>query len=605
MTDKEKLKKIFCDAWRPPDRQPPWGWAEEHISEIPYSPIPGRFRSENSPHCREVMEAMVDPSVKEVCVVAAIQASKSLAGELTLAYIIKNLPGPTIWLCETDDDAKDHSESRLQPLFEKCEPVKSLYPADKNKKRNATIHFNNGMSLWILGAFNIKNLQRRSIRWIIGDECWNWPQGHMAEAEARTTSFGWLGKCIWMSQAGVEDDDLDKKWRSTDQREWTFCCPECGARQPYKWQQVEWDKTCKDEDGNYQFDTMRASTCYKCIDCGHLINDTYANRRKMRDSGTFIRTNPNASKELVGFHWNGIATMRWGRLAELYIRAKMAAKKGDMNPLIQFYQKRLAQPWTENSEDFGSDVPTQAYELGNVWEKEGALNANMQIVESTDKSARVPLRFLTVDVQTDHFWLKIRSWAVSGQSRLIWYEKVLTWEDVEAVQNRFDVPAQLVFCDAGYNSYEVYRQCGPRGWTALKGDQRDSFIHVRKQKDGTKEKTQRFYSPVHKVAAGRGQCRMHHFAANNMRDILQKLRNLKIGDEQMWQLPDETGKDYRRQLEAERRVKKGNKWVWEKIGKRDNHYFDCEVMDVTAAVMLKIIGGESVDTTPNDNERRD
>jgi phage terminase large subunit GpA-like protein len=550
------------------------------------------------------MEAMVDPAVKEVCILAAIQATKSLGAELTLAYIIENLPGPTLWLCDNDENAKDHSESRLQPLFEKCDPIKRLFPADKNKKRNTTIHFNNGMSLWILGAHNLKNLQRRSIRWIIGDECWNWPQGHMEEAEGRTTSFGWLGKCIWMSQAGVEDDDLDRKWKSTDQREWTFRCPECGSRQPYKWQRVEWDKTCKDEEGNYNFETLRESTRYKCIDCEHLIEDTYTNRRKMADSGAFEITNQNASKELVGFHWNGIATMKWGRLAEMYIRAKLAAKKGDMNPLIQFYQKRLAQPWDESAEDFGMDVPTQAYELGNVWGKEGALNANMQVVESTDKTARVPLRFLTVDVQTDHFWLKVRSWSPLGQSRLIWYEKVLTWEDVEAVQHRFEIHPQLVFCDSGYNPYEVYKQCGPRGWTALKGDQKDNFIHVRKLKDGTTEKTRRFYSPVHKVAAGRDMCRLHHYSANNMRDILQKLRNLKIGDEPMWQIPDETGKDYRRQLEAERRIKKGNKWVWQQIGKRPNHYFDCEVMDITAAVMLKIIGGEAVDTAANSNEGR-
>lgn len=604
MTDKDKLEGIFRMAWQPPDRQPPWKWAEEHITEIPYSPIPGRFRSENSPQCREPMEAMVDPSVKEVCILAAIQATKSLAGELTLAYIVKNLPGPTMWLCETDDDAKDHSESRLQPLFEKCKPVKELFPADKNKKRNATIHFSNGMTLWILGAHNLKNLQRRSIRWIIGDECWNWPAGHMEEAEARTTSFGWLGKCIWMSQAGVEDDDLDKKWKTTDQRELTFCCPECDARQPYKWTQVEWDKTCKDEAGNYNFEQLRESTCYKCEECDALIEDTFTNRRKMGDSFKFVPTNPNASKELVGFHWNGIATMKWGRLAELYVRAKASAKKGDMNPLIQFYQKRLAQPWDENAEDFGMDVPTQAYEIGKVWDNEGALNSQMQVVESSDESARVPLRFLTVDVQTDHFWLIVRSWAPSGQSRLVWHDKVLTWEDVEAVQEKYGIAKELVFCDAGYNSYEVYKQCGPRGWTALKGDQKDNFIHVRKRKDGSREKTRRFYSPVHKVAAGRGQCRMHHFAANNIRDILKNLRNLKVGDELAWQIPDGAGKDYRRQLEAERRIKKGNKWVWEQIGRRANHYFDCEVMNVCAAIMLKIIGTDEVDNAASDDEGR-
>ena len=39
----------FAEAVRPPDRRPPWQWAEENIAAIPYSPVPGRFRSDNSP----------------------------------------------------------------------------------------------------------------------------------------------------------------------------------------------------------------------------------------------------------------------------------------------------------------------------------------------------------------------------------------------------------------------------------------------------------------------------------------------------------------------------------------------------------------------------
>jgi hypothetical protein len=37
------------------------------------------------------------------------------------------------------------------------------------------MHFSNGMTLWVLGAHNKTNLQRRSIRWLIGDETWRWP----------------------------------------------------------------------------------------------------------------------------------------------------------------------------------------------------------------------------------------------------------------------------------------------------------------------------------------------------------------------------------------------------------------------------------------------
>ena len=45
------------------------------------------------------------------------------------------------------------------------------------RSATATIHFANGMTLWVLGAHNKTNLQRRSIRWLVGDETWRWPHG--------------------------------------------------------------------------------------------------------------------------------------------------------------------------------------------------------------------------------------------------------------------------------------------------------------------------------------------------------------------------------------------------------------------------------------------
>ena len=51
--------------------------------------------------------------------------------------------------------------------------------------------------------------------------------------------------------------------------------------------------------------------------------------------------------EYVGFHWNALAAMSGGMLAELYLRAKAAARKGDSTQLRQFYRKRLALPWND------------------------------------------------------------------------------------------------------------------------------------------------------------------------------------------------------------------------------------------------------------------
>ena len=58
-------------------------------------------------------------------------------------------------------------------------------------------------------------------------------------------------------------------------------------------------------------------------------------------------------------------------------------------------------------------------------------------------------------------------------------------------------------------------------------------------------------------------------------------------------MPDDIDEEYLSQMESERRVKKGGKWLWERIGKRGNHGLDLEAMQVCAAFMLKLIGREA------------
>ena len=72
---------------------------------------------------------------------------------------------------------------------------------------------------------------------------------------------------------------------------------------------------------------------------------------------------------------------------------------------------------------------------------------------------------MSVDVQMNCFYLVVRAWSINGSSRLLWHEKVLTWEDIEEIQKRFRILDNLVFVDAGYNSFEVYKHCGE--WIAI------------------------------------------------------------------------------------------------------------------------------------------
>lgn len=582
---KNALTTLLAPNWRLPERIPPWKWCEENVKNIPYSPIPGHFKSANSPWVREVMEAMADPDIRLVSIVAPVQSSKTISAELCLCYIIANFPGPCLWLSQTDADAKDQAEARLHKLFSECDAVKKLFPADRHKKKTQTVFFSNGMTLWVLGAHVKSNLQSRSIRWLIGDETWQWPNGHMQQAEARVTAFGWLGKCIFLSQGGTENDDTHRKFETTDMREWEFKCPKCGKYQPYKWSNIEWDKNYRDDEGRMDFAKVRSSVRLVCEFCKHEIADSDANRKLLNSSAKFVPQNPNAPATKAGFHWNSLASMSWGELAEMYLRAKESCRRGDMEDLKNFYQKRLALPWGDLEEDFTLDISPSGYRMGDDWESEGAVGAKGAVLPPPHENKnRVRLRFLTVDVQMDHFYAVVRSWACDASSRLVYCAKLQTWEDVEILQNRFGVFPQLVFVDAGYSTFEVYRNCAKHNWTALMGDGRRDFPHRVNGKI-----TQRFYSTARHPLVSDRKCRMHYWSNLGIKDTLARLRSNQNPDEgSTWEVPSDVPEEYLKMLDSEQRVKKGNSWEWRQIGKRPNHYWDCEAMQVCAAYMMKL-----------------
>lgn len=626
-SDDARLEKIWAKSWLLPDRRPPWQWLEDHVNAISYSPIPGSFRTDNSPWIREPLEELANPETSLISIVASIQACKTLFAELGLCWVTNNAPGPSLWLDQTDADAKDQCGTRLQPLWEGCPPVKKLVSKDKNRTKLDAVRFLNGMPLWIKGAHSKTNLQRRSIRWLWGDETWRWPDGHMAEAEARVQSFGWLGKRIFFSQAGIVDDDTDKKHRETDMREWQWRCQECGEHHGWKLDDMLWDDDAKDEFGNWDYERARNSVTMSCPDCGEVYPDTDRQRRilnRVENGARHEVRNPTAPKGNVGFHWNGFCAGSWGKLIELYLRAKASVRRGDTTDMEIFYQKRLALPFENYDEDFKMEISPGGYSKGDVWEDEGALDRKGRITtlaalfeEETELAekwkredlAGMPpkrvgglLRFLTVDCQLDHLYVCCRAWNPYGSSRLLGWKKVQTYDDVEDYQKKLKVVKRLVFIDAGYKSYEIYEQCAMRGWTALMGDRKKTWTHRIRRKDRVTGKmiirsVERFYSPVKSIPFKSGVARLHYYSNLGCKDVLNNLRgNQDPTQGPTWDVYDDIDDEYLKQMESEQRIKQKNgTFMWETVTEHaDNHLWDAETMSACAALMLKLVGKESV-----------
>lgn len=566
---------------RPKDRLLSWQWAEKHIVVDKTSPMPGAWRSENSPWVREVMECFADNNIQVVCVECSAQSAKTQTFLNCALYAISEDPGPMMWVMAAGDEAKTFSKTRLMPTIEQCKALKDILPTGRSSKTTLEINFPT-MPFIMNGANAPSKLQSKPVRWLFLDEVRNYPPGALEMVKKRTTAF-WNSRTVIISTPDKKNDAMDMAFKSGDQREWFFDCPQCKQQQALVLSQFKWETNEKTKPNKYNFDALAETIYLECISCNHRIKDTPSERRWICDNGRYVAQNLNAPQSKVSFHWNAFLPpwIRWSQLIEEFITGTEVMKRGDIEPLKSFINERLGEPWDEEKNQIGQRM---------------VLKTSEYLFAEVDRKF-CDFRFFTVDVQMKELWGVIRDWKKDGESKLVWAGQIQTWGEVVQLQRKYEVNNWDVFVDSGFDAAEVYIRCLENGWVALKGDEREKYFHSR---NGKKPRAKIFSEKVRidtgigKVTQGdlRGFVNLFHWSNPSAKDILQRLVN---GEGSPWHIPKDIFEEYKKQLGAE--IKKEMKdprtgrlkYIWVRI-RRDNHLFDCEAMQIVAAAMERIIG---------------
>lgn len=565
------MLEAFADAMRPPSRLSAPEWCSKNV-KLPHSARSPQFDISATPWLREPMLDISDNDNKEVVIVAPVGSGKTTLFEGLIPWIISEEPGPTLVTFQTDDDAKQWAETRLQPSLKMCDPIKGLFPEDRHKTRKLEIIFPH-MPLHIGGA-NISNLQSKSTRWVICDEVWLWKQGMIEEARRRTHDR-WNSRLVLVSQGSTTDDDFHKAYTQTDQRIFKWLCSGCNSRNVWNFKDILYD-VVTDANGKTLEAHAEKTARMRCPNCDKIYKDNVQERRTLSESSIYEGTNPAARHGHIGFTYNVLCVwwVPWGKIAVEFIKANEAKKQGVLKPLEQFTQKRLGEFWSDEITDnraalIAADYKKADYVGGTLWDGE-------------------TYRIMTVDVQRDHFWMLIRAWKVDGSSRLLWEGKVLTWESLRELQQQYNIKDKFVGIDSQYRTDDVYCNCSRYGWIALKGDGKSGFIHHPPGKSAIKK----LYSPIQKALASNGKQAIYIFWSNEkIKDILSVLRG---GAGAAWEVPQDISDAYKEQIDSEikkdiiNKVDKSVSHRWVKI-KKDNHLWDCENMNLAIAIMLNII----------------
>jgi len=569
--------EAFCKAVTPPSDMDVVEWACKYV-KLPQSARSPNFDIDSTPWLRWPMLQIADDENKEVILMAPVGSGKTTMLEGVLPWIIAEEPGPTLITMQTDDDARAWVDTRFHPSLKTNDKVEPLLPTGKNRGnfRKGEILFAH-MPLHIGGA-NLANLQSKSIRWVYGDECWLWRDGMLEEARRRTHDR-WNSRVVLVSQGGSEGDQFDNAFTDALIHDFCFKCPSCKERQTYQWKQVKFEKV-KTEADEWDWDAIGKTVFYECAneDCKKQFKDKVAVRRKLSTSGEYISRNNNAKPARIAATYPAMAVwwIEWRKLVFEWITAQDARKRLNLVPLRQFIQKRLAQSWVEPNETVTLKGATDAYRMkeyfdGQKWEFEN-------------------FRFMTVDVQQDHFWVLVRAWSIEGKSRLIYEGKIDEWEGLRMLRDRMKVPNRCVFVDRGYRPDIVAMECrksvtteDPNPWNCLLGEESNGYA----VKIG-KRRVVKPYSSIHRATTTAGLIYKYVKFSNLLaKDTLSALMR---GEGSGWQIPTDHSKEYLKQMQNEQKVEVSpGKWRY-KVKKHwvGNHLWDCETMQIVAASIYKV-----------------
>jgi hypothetical protein len=628
------IETAYRESWRPPDRRPIYESLKDDLVFGNESPFPGGFDINNSPWIKEPLDKISEDIVKRVLVSGGAQLAKTLLGLIFVISCIKRRPGLTTWNGQTDDAIKKICEDKAWPLFRRSKMINELLPRDANKRRIKSIVFPH-MSLRFQSASE-NNAHGDTVKNQVNDERHLWLPGMIHKFKSRVGSMpdhkilDLSTGSVKLAEQFLEDgtllelgDDFFNDFHAGSRSIWSVHCPKCGDQQPlvmthrdannrilrnkkgdpqygFVWE----DNSTTRPGGRWNYAEVARTVRWHCVHCGHEIPDSYDNilaLNSLENGAGYVVTNTLHDPEIWSYRYPAWVSpiVGWGTIVKEWLRAQEAARAGDYLAVKTVIQNRFAEAWDE-SVTLGEDSkPTGDYDLDKWNDEEDPRFAG---------GCRI---FMTVDRQKKggtHFWILIRAWNDAGESRLIDYLKVFSWDEVAAKQAEYNIQGHRVLVDSGDETAEVYGQCVLHGWTALKGEDAEHFKHPNPR--NPKEPILRYYSQptkgdpvlgksarkldpaVRKAMSKRRYAKLYRWARGPVQDILAAFIS---GESHYWGRAKIEPQHYADHLDSEVkkhvRDKRGrDRAMWVQV-KPDNHARDLEAMQVAALLMARILRG--------------
>jgi len=546
------LKGVFADGLIPEQSSDICAWVKKNV-RLATSSRSEYMDMRLSPWLVEPLKQILGNENSDITICAPVGSGKSTLITAAVTYIVDQRPGPTLVAYQTNPEAQAYFETTLLPSLKSCPGIDKLWPTKKNYIRKDLILFPH-MPLYVSGS-NLTTFTGKSVDTVIIDEAWLVKKSLLLEAKRRTHNR-FNAHYVLCGQAGIVGDDFDVAFNEGYRYEFCYQCPECKEFHPYLFDDFKFECD-KSEDGNYIWETLVVHL--ECPSCHHKIPDTVNARKSLTDSSKYLPAeSKNPIKKRISFHYNAfcIPWISWESLLLEFLQANNMKKLGDVDPIRQFFQKRIAKPFDE----------------GELLMENGEIGVSDYTLDEA-KSIRGDVTILTADVQQDLLFWVIRTWWKDASSKLLACGSVSNFDQLRQLQLEWGIKDKCVGIDSAYRDIEVKEASIMYKWVALNGRSEADYLICDKKRN---LKYRRIYSEPTRFKTNKGLSMVTYYSSNSVKDVLFRLKN---GLGAPWEVPSDVSDDYKKQLNSEIKVLDQGKFFYKQIHNR-NHMLDCCCMNI-------------------------
>ncbi len=533
----------------------------------------------------EPLEAFVSPKYKRVIWVMGSQMGKTTGQFIIIGHRMDDNPAPILYIGPTKSNIDKVVEPKVSKMFWEVPSLsKKMAGGQKDTKTQKII---SGISFRMAWAGSASEMAADSAVIVLIDERDRMEKSVKGEGDpvelgdarsgtypdgktgvASTPSVGNI-ECKKHPKTGLEhwepSDEVSsaiwKLWQDGTRHEWAWPCPDCKEYFIPRLKLLSWP-----EDATPSIAAKQASLI--CPNCGSMIESI--KKAWMNQRGRHVAPGQKVSKKGVvsgiaetdgndnKSHWiSGICSFSSKKSFGFLARKLCAAYKSKEPEKVQAVIN------VEFGECYAVAGEAQSWEL--VKDRRAAYKTG-EVVPS--------IRILTcgVDVQKNRLVYSVRGWGQNYESWLIESgeifgetDKPMVWVDLgELLEKEFDGHfIRFMAVDSGYQKAQVYTFCKKYRGKCFPTKGSDGL-----KKDFTKSPTDMF-----------ADLELISFHPDPFKMWVQSRLEWPVHEPGGWWVPADISEDYCRQLTAEKRVvKPSGKVVWVKV-RRDNHFFDAEVLN--------------------------